>query len=200
MKTTQIKAIGAFFMYYQEDLEYISKFQTFKKGGISISDYLKKEPRSFYSFLIEFKVIRNIIKGSTGRLLNETNDFINSTHPNNVDLFAKKLAKTGLTRGSITTSLASKILFLNNPWMIFPMDKRARQALHQNENNYSYFQTNLEKFRVNYRDSIEFCLTYIEPLACLIEEVFLNDIPDMKKIRVNRMIDKLLWTISNDGR
>ena len=194
MKKEQIQAIGNFLMYYHEDLNYIKIFQDFKENRISREDYCLKNKGTFYSFLIEFKIIRNFKKGETEQLLKETEYYIKNHNENNVDLFAEKLAKTDLTRGNRTTSAASKILFLNNPWNIIPMDRINRKALKQNENEYSIYKVNLDLFRKTNKSVIEECLFYINPLVTTIENEFKDSLKDINIIRENRLIDKLLWT------
>jgi len=124
-----VEAIGNFLSTYYTDLKYIYNFQQFKHDTISVEEFLQKDTGSFYSFLIEFRIIRNITQGSAKELLNETNSWVNGNHADDVDGFAKKLSRTHFTSGRTLTSLASKVLFLNNPWDIIPIDARARKAL-----------------------------------------------------------------------
>lgn len=194
MKKEHIQAIGNFLMYYYEDLNYIKLFQDFKENRISLKDYGIKNKGTFYSFLIEFKIIRNFEKGATEQLLLETRKYIESSIEDNVDLFAEELAKTSLTRGNKAISAASKILFLNNPWDIIPMDKLTRKALKQNDNKYSIYKANLDHYRKANKGVIEECLFYVNPWATTLENEFVDRINDLNIIRENRMIDKLLWT------
>ena len=115
METKHIQAIGNFLSYYETDLAYIKSFQDFKnkKGNVN------NQSGSFYSFLVEFRVIRNFVKGEVDDLLIQTYDWITSDYPDDVDKFARKLSSTKLTRGNVMGSMASKILFLNNPWEIY---------------------------------------------------------------------------------
>jgi hypothetical protein len=83
---------------------------------------------------LNFDVVRNFPKGTVNELLKETSLWIQSEDSENVDLFAKNLSNKGLTRGKLMASMASKILFLNNPWKIIPMDSLARKTLKQKEN------------------------------------------------------------------
>lgn len=186
-------------MYYYEDLKYIKMFQDFKANKIPLKDYVAKNKGTFYSFLIEFKVTRNFTKGKTDKLLLETIEFIENNNADNVDRFAERLSETDLTRGNKTTSLASKILFLNNPWNIIPMDTLTRKALKQNENNYSIYKVNLDKYRHKNKTIIEECLHYAKPLATIIECEFSDKLKDLNIIRENRIVDKLLWTTKENG-
>lgn len=199
MKKEQIQAIGIFLTYYYEDLNYIKNFQDFKENSILLEEYVKKDKGTFYSFLIEFKVTRNFVKGTVDKLLLETLDFVRNSNPEDVDLFAKRLAKTELTRGNTTTSLASKILFLNNPWKIIPMDTLTRKTLKQNENKYSTYQINLTNYCQKNKTIIEECLVYTKPLTTIIENEFSGKIKDLDVIRENRIIDKLLWATRENG-
>ena len=146
MNLKEIEAAGNFLAYYYTDLIYIEKFQDYKNNSISKNEYITNEKGTFYSFLIEFKVVRNFNKGEVNKLLELTNNFVNGISPIDVDLFAEILLDSNLTRGNLMTSLASKILFLNNPWQIIPMDTLARKSLNQKDNNvkhtlkiYNYF-------------------------------------------------------------
>ena len=197
MTSTQIQSIGNFLAYYKTDLNYIKRFQEFKSNPNLASEYIKKDAGSFYSFLIEFRVVRNFTKGSTDKLLDETLSWVNSKDANNVDSFAEKLAHSNLTRGNTTTSMASKILFLNNPWEIIPMDRLARQTLSQRENKYSIYSKNLLQFRKDYDSTFENSLDHIRPLIELIHYDFTLDKLDV--ICKNRILDKLLWTMGNNN-
>jgi hypothetical protein len=197
MTSTQIQSIGNFLAYYKTDLNYIKRFQHFKNNPIVASEYIKKDIGSFYSFLIEFRVARNFTSGSADKLLDETLSWINSKDVNNVDLFAEKLSRSNLTRGNVTTSMASKILFLNNPWEIIPMDSLARKTLRQKENKYSIYNDKLTEFRKINESTFENCLEYIKPLTSLIHNDF-NDLNKLDVICKNRIVDKLLWTMGNN--
>ena len=96
------------------------------------------------------------------------------------------------------TSMASKILFLNNPWEIIPMDSLARKTLKQKENKYSIYSENLLEFRKINDVAFEKSLEYMKPLISIIH----NDFDDLNKLDVickNRVVDKLLWTMGNNG-
>ncbi|UUF16894.1 MULTISPECIES: hypothetical protein [Flavobacterium] len=197
MTSTQIQSIGNFLAYYKTDLNYIKRFQYFKLNPNVASEYIKKDIGSFYSFLIEFRVVRNFKSGSVDKLLEETLVWINSKNSNDVDLFAERLAQSNLTRGKVTTSMASKILFLNNPWEIIPMDRLARKTLNQKENNYSIYNKNLIQFQEYNEHIFEKCLDHIRPLITLIH----NDFSNLDKLDIickNRITDKLLWTMGNN--
>lgn len=193
MTTKQIQAIGNFLTYYRTDLNYIRNFQDFKNGKITAENYIKKDVGSFYSFLIEFRVVRNFPSGTVDKLLAETSKWIETENSDDVDLFAKKLANIGLTRGNVMASMASKILFLNNPWKIIPMDSLARKTLNQKQNIYSIYNQNLIEFRKQNETIFESSINYTNPLTNIIH----NEFKDLKKLNLickNRIVDKLLWT------
>ena len=194
MNKEQIQAIGNFLQYYSTDLNYIKKFQDIKLNKLSSGYYVSKDEGTFYSFLIEYRVVRNFMKGATDRLLVETQKWISGTNPDNVDLFAERLANSDLTRGNKTTSLASKVLFLNDPWTILPMDINTRGAFKQTYNTYSLYIQNLGRYRNTHSAIIVESLKYINPLAEMVEQDYKGKIKDMHIIRENRMIDKLLWS------
>src|SRR5690242_3885373 len=115
MNIHQIKSIGNFLATYDGDLHYINNFQKHKRGELSLEDFVKRGNSSFYDFLIEFRIVRNFQKGSVIELLTLTVDWINRKSQNDVDEFALFLKYSECARNQVLTSLASKILFLNNP-------------------------------------------------------------------------------------
>ena len=110
------------------------------------------------------------------KLLEQTYSFVNGRYPNDVDLFAENLAMSNLTRGKIMASLASKILFLNNPWEIIPMDTLARKTLNQKVNKYKTYEKNLEIYREQNKLVIENCINYTKPLTEIINKGFESNI------------------------
>lgn len=193
MNEKQIQAIGNFLTYYQTDLNYIKQFQDFKSDKISSKNYIEKGIGSFYSFLIEFRVVRNFPKGTVDKLLLETFNFIKSDNPNDVDSFALKLSEKRITNG-IMTSMASKILFLNNPWEILPMDRLARKTLNQKQNKYWIYKNNLEIFKKENESIINNSLLYTNSLTSIIHKDII-DLKDLDTICYNRIVDKVLWTL-----
>ncbi|HEY0667645.1 MAG TPA: hypothetical protein VGD22_05685 [Sphingobacteriaceae bacterium] len=192
MTNKQIQAIGNFLTYYRTDLHYIKSFQDFKTGLLSAEKYTSKVSGSFYSFLIEFKVVRNFPKGTIDRLLTETILWVKGDTANDVDMFSYYLKERGVTNG-VMASLASKILFLNNPSVIIPMDQLARNALNQKQNDYGIYLKNLSEFKARNETVIKYCLDYTKPLTVVVEQEF-NSLQNLDRISRNRMIDKLLWT------
>jgi len=194
MTPNQIKAIGNFLAYYHTDLNYIKRFHDFKNQKEHLSAYLNEGAGNFYSFLVEFRVIRNIPKDTCNKLLEETQNWVHGQNPDDVDGFAKLVKTKGLTRDKVMASMASKILFLNNPWKILPMDSLARKTLNQKSNIYSEYRFNLEKFSIDELESIQSSLNSIDLFANKIELDYQGSIDDLYLIRRNRIIDKILWT------
>ena len=117
MTLKEIETIGSLLTNYRSDLNYINQFQQFKKGKISTKNYVQKNIGSFYSFLIEYRVVRNIPKGTVDKVLSETLSWVNSRNPNDFDLFAKKMNSSELTSGFQLKPLIPgfcTIIFLTN--------------------------------------------------------------------------------------
>lgn len=193
MTTQQIEAIGHFLAYYKSDLHYINQFQNYKGGNLSSVDYVNRSKGSFYSFLIEYKIVRNLKGGQIHRLLEETTNFIKLCDNSDVDAFALKLSQTDFTGNKVVASLASKILFLNNPCLIIPMDSRARRALGQKANKYDIYNQNLTNFINRNENIVTEMLDYVQPMISVIEKDF-PLLGNKELIAKNRIIDKLLWT------
>jgi hypothetical protein len=190
----RIKALGNLLQYYHSDLTYILNFQMYKQNLILSSKYLLKSPGSFQSFLNEFRVARNVQKHKVAELLNLTTEWVRTNQADDVDEFADKLREENLTQKDKTmTSLASKILFLNNPWDILPCDSLNRRAVGVKTNRYSDFYSAT-------RDTLEretsLSDDYLKPVQGymrVIENEFKGEIDHISTIRRNRFIDKLLW-------
>ena len=195
MKITNIQALGNLLATYHSDLTYIRNFQRRKNEKLSDTDYLKKSKGTFKSFIDEFRVARNVDKRKTHILLSLTTEWINQKHSDDVDIFAEQLKNKGITHGKVMTSLASKILFLNNPWTILPLDNLAKQAVGLKNNSYSEYLPLTEKFFNDNKNEIHKLLSSVDNHLTIIEKQFEQEIENIKVIRQNRFVDKLLWTI-----
>jgi hypothetical protein len=193
-----IKAIGNLLTYYKSDLEYIRNFQLFKEGLIESEKYLTKAPGTFKAFLNEFRIARNIDKTKTSQLLELTNNWIAGQYSDNVDAFAEFLKMDNITHGKTMTSLASKVLFLNNPWKITPLDSRAKQTLGLRNNLYSEYLPLVHEFIKQNQSEIEYYLDSMNQHLTVIETIFKNEVRDLDQIRLNRFVDKILWSNRRD--
>jgi hypothetical protein len=190
-KLLRIKSLGNLLQYYHSDLTYILNFQRCKQKAISRSKYRLKPPGSFQSFLNEFKIARCVEKAKVSKLLDLTMEWVSTNQADEVDSFADKLRKKGLTHGKTMTSLASKVLFLNNPSVILPCDALNRGAVGVKINRYSDFDTAIRDMRETL--SIDDSLVPVQGYLCAIENDFKGEIDHISKIRQNRFLDKLLW-------
>lgn len=198
MNLYYITAIGNLLQNYHSDLNYIYNFQLYKKGQLKSKDYIEKTPGSFKSFLNEFRVARNIKKKETEKLLELTDNWITTGAENGVDNFAKSLRDAGITHNKTMTSLASKIMFLNNPWIILPMDNLVKNAVNLKGNRYAEYEIKFNEFK---RKNAAEMQKYIEPVEhylIAVESRFKNELNEITLIRENRFLDKILWTIGKD--
>lgn len=179
--------------YYHSDLTYIMNFQRYKQNVISRDDYLPKSPGSFQSFLNEFRIARNVHKQKVPELLKRTKAWVHTKQADDVDRFANALREENITHNKTMVSLASKILCLNNPWVIIPCDTLTRKILgvetNAYSNFYSAFHDKLGKEMLRIDDSLKPLQVYIYA----IENGFKEEIDDIITIRRNRFLDKLLW-------
>jgi hypothetical protein len=193
-----IQALGALLTNYQSDLVYIREFHRYKNSKSGTADYLQKNTGTFKSFLNEFRIARNIDRTKTNVLLQITIDYVSTRYANEVDTFAEYLKSEGITHGKVMTSLASKVLFLNNPWHILPMDNQGKYSLGLQNNFYSIYYQLITQFKVNYEAKINLYLEYVKELLESVEREFDKEIKDLRLIRLNRFIDKILWTNGRD--
>lgn len=187
------QALDSFLTYYRLDLDFINNFQLFKNGSIDSNDYIINLPGTFKAFLNEFKIARCLEKTKTSQLLILTSRWISGQNPDNVDSFAKYLAVNNLTHGKIMTSLASKILFLNNPWHITPLDSRVKKALGLQHNIYSEYLPLFHDFITQNQAEIKYYLDIARPQLEITEQSLKTKLGDLEQIRKNRFVDKILW-------
>jgi len=194
-KLGQIKAIGNLLDYYRSDLIYIHNFQRFKCGEILLEEYRSKEvPGSFRRFLNEFRVARNVKREKVDDFLDFTEKWLRSSPWNDVDAFADELQKSGITHdGKTMTSLASKVLFLNNPQVIVPCDTLNRAAIGETENRYKNFFEKIQDILRKETAWINAALEPVQEYLRTVEKEFKGRISDLETIRRNRFPDKLLW-------
>jgi len=75
-------------------------YNNYSDAKLSIGNYINKSRGSFYSFLIESRIVRNFQKGQAHRLLEETTNFIELSDkkevymPVNSSFFTKVIRKT----------------------------------------------------------------------------------------------------------
>ena len=195
MTTNQIQAIGNLLQYYHSDLIYIRDFHRYKHGKLDTVYYLSESTGTFKSFINEFRVARNVEKAKTNSLLQLTLQWVKTKNSNNVDDFATHLKEKGITHGKVMTSLASKILFLNDPWTILPLDNLAKQSVGLKTNIYSQYLPRVEEFKQKNKREIDSCLNSVSQHLKIIENDFNGEIENIEMIRYNRFVDKLLWTM-----
>lgn len=195
MTTEQVQALGNLLQFYHSDLTYIRDFQRYKHGKLDTGYYLSESNGTFKSFINEYRVARNVEKSKTDLLLQLTMQWVKKKNSNYVDDFAKLLKEKGITHGKVMTSLSSKILFLNDPWTILPLDNLAKQAVGLKTNIYSQYLPRVEEFKQKNKREIESCLNSVSKHLKIIENDFNGEIENIEMIRYNRFVDKLLWTI-----
>jgi hypothetical protein len=195
-----IQAKGHLLAYYHSDLTHIRAFKKWKEKLISDSDYQK---RNFRSFLIEFRVYRFIVEHVPG-LIRATRAWISGSTPDNVDRFAQSLEE--YFDDKTMTSLASKVLFLNNPQRVLPIDQFVSKALDPHvpkarsdkRNRYAIYKSRLDSFRDRHKEEIQRNLSSVADDLTEIEREFKDEIVDVEQVRENRYVDKIIWCIATN--
>lgn len=180
--------------WYKNDLAYFLEFQRWK----SEPDFDTEYQETLKRFLKEFRVWRCLDKSLPNRcksLLTSTSKWIKSDDPENVDGFATYLQENGLTHGKKMTSMASKILFMNCPQRVFPIDRFVRKAVGLRTTMYRDYKPLLDEFRHTHWDEIQRGLDEVLGDLLEIEKAYTSEIHDLQTIRQNRYVDKLLWAI-----
>lgn len=194
--TNYIKALGSLLATYETDLEYIARFQELKKSDSHINDgdVDKNDTGSFKAFINEFRVARNIKKEETKTLLEESIGWTLSNFPNDVDKFAELIKVRKLSHDDKTpVSLASKVLMLNNPWEILPIDSLTKKSLGYRGNKYGEFKIKLDNYIYKYQHDLLNELTTVEIHLKVVEAKFKDRLCNIESIRFNRYVDKVLW-------
>lgn len=196
MKITRLQAIealGNLLFFYNADLKYITQFQNFKNNKISENEYLKCNS-GFQQFINEYKVARNVKKDKVKKLMIFVKEWTLSKKSLDVDSLAKDLKKNKITHdGMVMTSLASKILFLNTPQKIIPIDTFNRRALDQKTNIYQQFSNKVDSFKLENNSLIQEYLCVINSVLSEIERNHKSMKINFNMYRISRYTDKLLW-------
>ncbi|SFW84051.1 hypothetical protein [Chitinophaga sancti] len=188
----RIRAIGQFLYFYETDLYYINRFQKFKQEASEL--YLNDSEFSFTAFLAEFKIIRSIGKQYQRNVLKKVKTWCLSEQCDDVDGLSDYLFKSKYAHGKRPLSFSSKVLFLNNPYYVLPLDSRGMNAIGIRNCTYKDYLNGVKEFINSNKSDLEYCLDVIELMARKVESNF----PHLKKIEIireNRMLDKLLWVI-----
>jgi len=194
MELNFICATGNFLQNYHSDLRYFSSFQAFKIDQSDIDAYCDKGLGTFKNFINDYRVARNTDKSKTKELVVSTLNWLSSNKTINVDRFAAYLKMKKLTHGKTATSLASKILFLSDPWNIFPYDSQAKSALNPKMKTYAEYYDAVMNFKMIHLNDIENGLNLINNYVQIIEYEYKRKLFKVELIRSNRFIDKILWS------
>ncbi|RYF87480.1 MAG: hypothetical protein EON98_00290 [Chitinophagaceae bacterium] len=165
-------------------------------GELGLHEYLNLSDHGFDAFLVEFRIARNIPVVHRARLLDILADWRSSEPCHDVERLTNQLYNEGLTNGKRAVSLSSKVLMLESPSTICPIDRLVRARLGLAENDYEQYRTLLESYIIANEAAIQECFQNVSPYASVIEENF-SEIAELPEIRRSRLIDKLLWTIQN---
>ncbi len=175
--------------WYGRELRYLRDFQMWKAGRIPNSDYQE----NFRGVLNYFLVFRWVGIKRLPKLMTCTLEWVHGNDPDNVDEFARVLLTD--FDGKIMTSMASKILFLNHPQKISPIDTQVRGAFDLETNIYRDYYPLLTRFRQQHIEEIQRNLATISPALVALENESKNDIQDLETVRINRYTDQLLREI-----
>lgn len=188
-----VEALGNLICYYNSDLSYITYFHNFKNGKINEYEYLCNNESCFQRFLNEYKVARNVKKNKVKEFMLFTKKWVLKEDSSDVDKFASALKKNGITQdGKTMISLASKILFLNNPEVIIPIDTLNKKAVGKKSNIYSNFKIKVDRFISENQNTIEEYLNKVNPLLSEVEANYKSIDIELKKYRFARFVDKIL--------
>lgn len=195
MNPNHTEALGHLLAYYESDLRYFLNFKRFKDGAIGIDDYLSGTDHSFSNFLAEYRVARSIpANGKKVFLLKLMEWLAKNPAATDVDSLAEYI-KPVVTRKKIMTSLCSKVLMLNAPHLITPIDAFTRKALQEKTNRYYNYNQKVREFRTANKPVLNELFGRVQDYLTTIEAPFADKLTDIKDVRELRLIDKLLWCI-----
>lgn len=197
-KENLIEALGNLLAYYNSDLTYIFNFSKYKKERLSNSEFLDGD-HGFQQFINEYRIARNVRKEKVKKLMIATREWCLNKNELDVGGFARKLKQRKITqKGKMMVSLASKLLFLNNPIRVTPIDSFTKKAVGIRENNYAEFRKKVMAFQKENKNVIEKYISKVDPMLRVIEKHRKGLSIDFKKYRLNRYTDKLLWVIGKE--
>jgi len=192
-----IEAVGNLLLYYRSDLVYIRSFQDCK---LYSTDHLTSfRDITLPKFLTEYRVARAIKRGRQKDFFEAVIAHINTDQADNVDHLAKNLNDSEITQsGKRMVSLASKILFLNNPWKLLPYDKLVRTAIGYPGTTYAGYFEAVQKSKERILKLYHSLPNSILECLQMIEAEVVPSIPRVDRIRKIRFIDKVLWTLGRN--
>jgi hypothetical protein len=186
----ELETLGNFLINYSSDLSYIRAFQNWKLSGYKETNYFDNEEFSLKNFLIEFNLLRFFKKEIHNDLFEKITKYFIQNKEINVDNLAVCLSEKK------KISMASKILFLHSPEKIIIYDKFAKLGVNYKGNSYEEFILNVGVYSKEYQESIKKLTKQIPKSLYDIEKEILT--VSSYKIRQNRLIDKLFWTIGKN--
>lgn len=180
---------------YSSDLCFILAFQQCKSGILTQQQYLG----SFEAFLSDFRVLRWIGSNKVPYVLADAMTWVHGQTPHDPDQFSKYLKSSQSQLSKNHLSLASKILFLNDPVQVTPIDRCVTAALGLPSNtSYSTFKPCFDIFKQQCKAQIQQGINAIQPYLQSAEaslQVATQHAFNIAAIRENRMADKLLWVM-----
>lgn len=195
MNVKHIEALGHFLAFYESDLRYFFNFKLFKDGKISNINYLNSLDHSFLDFLGEYGVARCIPATKKKDFLKKAKKWLVKNHMSiDVDSFAQYM-KPMTSGNKIMTSLCSKVLMLNAPNLIFPIDAYTKKALKVKTNRYNDYHQKVLEFQAKIKPELQDLISTVQSYIENIEAPFVKRLPDIKNIRELRLMDKILWCI-----
>jgi hypothetical protein len=188
------KMVGNFLMTYESDLKYISAFQEWKKRDFMHNDFIKKEYYyGLFQFLEDFKVYKGFNIDQRKKINISIQKYLRKHSNLNVDDFA-----LNIYRGKKMKSMASKIAMLYDPTEFLPLDLYSKKACFENHRYCSYNEFIITAKGIKQKE-LKKILIYIDllvkPIVSTIERNNKLDGISITKIRKNRILDKVLWTI-----
>jgi hypothetical protein len=190
-ESNRIKAIGQFLAFYESDLNYIKRFQEFKDNADF--RFLNEGEYSFTSFIAEFRIARNISLNTRKEALKLVKKWCKSSSCDDVDGLSQKFKLTKYSHDKGPLSFSSKILFLNNPYNILPLDRYGKKTLGLKYGaSYQDYITAVDVFKEENKYLLNKSLNQIKDMVITVEKGF-AELSQIEGIRYNRFTDKLLW-------
>jgi hypothetical protein len=180
-------------MNYESDLNYIKKFQEWKLDNFSDNKYLQEnEEFGLFNFLTEFKVYKGFITEQRNSINLKIKKYLIKNSALNVDEFAKKIVDD-----KNLESMASKVAMLYDPIKYLPLDRYAKYACFET-NKYCTYQDFIARAKQMQKNELKEIVKVIDeiihPLIKPIESTIKLKGLNIKLIRENRILDKVLWT------
>ena len=179
---------------YGSDIVFVNQFADCMAGRLDPGEYCES---SFKAYLRQNKLARIVRSGKLSELFVATVQWIRGEDVHDVDGFARRLWNQGVTNGT-PVMLVSRLLYLNRPGEILPLDMFGRMALRCSSPDYAVFAQKAKDFQERYLVELSTALTQIEREMIQTEQEAEVRLDHLETIRLKYLLHQWLYWLGRE--